>query len=87
MTAITRLDSQDNRRKAILSIKDSYSADVKHFVRFLDSRNLDLFRPSHDDGLTDTILWSRVRPLRPLFATRAPAMSHGCPHKVAVSFG
>jgi integrase len=42
MTAITRLDSQDNRRKAILSIKDSYSADVKHFVRFLDSRNLDL---------------------------------------------
>jgi integrase len=42
MTAITQLDDRDSRRKAILSIKDSYSADVKHFVRFLDSRHLDL---------------------------------------------
>jgi len=28
----------DSRRKAILSIEDSYSLDVKHFVNFLDSR-------------------------------------------------
>jgi len=32
----------DSRRKAILSIEDSYSPDVKHFVCFLDSRNQDL---------------------------------------------
>jgi len=42
MTAIIRLDDWDSRRKAILSIEDSYSPDVKHFVSFLDSRNLDL---------------------------------------------
>jgi len=42
MTEITRLDDSDSRRKAILSIEDSYSRDVKHFVRFLDSQNLDL---------------------------------------------
>lgn len=42
MTAIVRLADLDSRRKAILSIKDSYSPDVKHFISFLDSRNLDL---------------------------------------------
>jgi len=29
MSAIIRLDDRDSRRKAILSIKDSYSPDVK----------------------------------------------------------
>ena len=42
MTAIVRLDDLGIRRKAILSIEDSYRPDVKHFVRFLDSRDLDL---------------------------------------------
>jgi hypothetical protein len=42
MTLITRLDDRDSRRKAVLSIKDSYTAEVKHFVSILDIRNLEL---------------------------------------------
>ena len=42
MSALIRLDDYGSKKRAILSIQDSYAPEVKDFVAFLDDRGLDI---------------------------------------------
>ncbi len=42
MTAIIKLDDYDSKKRAILSIEDSYTPEVKDFVTFLDNQGLEI---------------------------------------------
>ncbi len=42
MTALIKINDYDSKKRAILKIKDSYTPDIKDFVNFLDSHDLEI---------------------------------------------